>query len=138
MTYPGITFPPNLSDLVKYNFEPLLANFRIDTKGWAPLFLSLWGKANVIKMTCAPEFNYLLQALVAFFYGITTPKTKITDTAEASGSQWVGSPKPQILPPSIQSQTHGTLVFGSRESPTLVRPREWFMWPTLSSAFHRS
>lgn len=62
MTYLGITFPPRLSDFVKCNFEPLLANLRIDIERWAPLFLSLWGKVNVIKMTCAPKFNYLLQA----------------------------------------------------------------------------
>lgn len=30
---------------------------------WFPLFLSLWGKANVIKMIWAHRFNYLLQAL---------------------------------------------------------------------------
>ncbi len=28
-----------------------------------PLFLSLWGKANVLKMTCVPKFNCMLQAL---------------------------------------------------------------------------
>lgn len=84
MTYLGITFPLNFSDMIKCNFEPLLENFKTDTERWAPLFLSLWGKANVIKMTCAPKFNYMLQALpvkipqayfkqlpVALFCGIT-------------------------------------------------------------------
>lgn len=43
--------------------DPLLNQLKADTERWAPLFLSLWGKANVLKMTCAPKINYLLQAL---------------------------------------------------------------------------
>ena len=61
--YLGITFPPKLEDLVKVNFEPLLDKIRIDVERWSSLYLSMWGKANIIKMNCAPRLNYLLQAL---------------------------------------------------------------------------
>ena len=61
--YLGITFPPVLDDLVKINVEPLLEKIRTDAERWSSLFLSMWGKANVIKMNCAPRFNYLLQSL---------------------------------------------------------------------------
>ena len=60
--YLGILFPPSLMDLTRVNFEPLLDKFKIDIERWSPMFLSLWGKANVIKMNCTPKFNYLLQA----------------------------------------------------------------------------
>ena len=63
LKYLGITFPPNLADLVKINFEPLLDKLRTDVERWSSLFLSMWGKANIIKMNCAPRLNYLLQAL---------------------------------------------------------------------------
>ena len=61
--YLGILFPSSLNDLVQVNFEPLMNKFKIDIERWSPLFLSLWGKVNVIKMNCTPKFNYLLQAL---------------------------------------------------------------------------
>lgn len=63
ITYLGITFPPNLRNLVQVNFEPCLNRFKADIDRWAPLYLSLWGKVNIIKMNCVPKFHYLLQAL---------------------------------------------------------------------------
>ena len=60
--YLGVLFPPQLSDLIRVNFEPLLDKFKSDIERWSPLYLSLWGKANVIKMNCAPKFNYILQS----------------------------------------------------------------------------
>lgn len=59
----GVIIPPKLADLIKVNIEPALNQFEADIERWAPLFLSLWGKANVLKMTCVPKFNYILQAL---------------------------------------------------------------------------
>uniref|UniRef100_A0A3P9MG76 Reverse transcriptase zinc-binding domain-containing protein n=1 Tax=Oryzias latipes TaxID=8090 RepID=A0A3P9MG76_ORYLA len=61
--YLGITFPPYLSNLVKINIEPLLDRMKIDIERWSQLYLSMWGKVNIIKMVCTPKFNYLLQAL---------------------------------------------------------------------------
>ena len=61
--YLGIIFPSKLDELVKINFEPLLDKIRTDVERWSSLFLSMWGKANIIKMNCAPRLNYLLQAL---------------------------------------------------------------------------
>lgn len=63
ITYLGIVFPTNLRCLVQVNFEPCLKRFRADIGRWSPLFLSLWGKTNVIKMISVPRFHYLLQAL---------------------------------------------------------------------------
>lgn len=63
ITYLGVLFPPQLSDFVRVHFETLLEKFKADIERWSPLFLSLWGKANVLKMNCAPKFNYLLHAL---------------------------------------------------------------------------
>uniref|UniRef100_A0A669DHM2 Reverse transcriptase domain-containing protein n=1 Tax=Oreochromis niloticus TaxID=8128 RepID=A0A669DHM2_ORENI len=61
--YLGVTFPPHLSDLIKINFEPLLSDMKINIDRWSQMYLSMWGKVNVIKMVCTPKFNYLLQAL---------------------------------------------------------------------------
>lgn len=61
--YLGILFPYSLSDIIRLNFEPLLNKFQADIERWSPLYLSLWGKINVIKMISAPRFNYVLQAL---------------------------------------------------------------------------
>lgn len=61
--YLGLTIPPQLSDLVRINFEPLLEKFKSDIERWTPLFLSFRGKGNVLKMNCVPKFNYLLQSL---------------------------------------------------------------------------
>ena len=61
--YLGITFPRQLNNLVKVNFDPLLAKISADVERWTPLFLSLWGKVNVLKMNCIPKVNYLLQSL---------------------------------------------------------------------------
>ncbi len=61
--YLGLIFPPQLSDLVRVNIEPLLEEFKNNIERWSPLHLSLWGKANVIKMNCIPKLNYLLQSL---------------------------------------------------------------------------
>lgn len=57
ITYLGIVFPPNLRSLVQVNFEPSLKRFRADIDRWSPLFLSLWGKTNAIKMISVPKFQ---------------------------------------------------------------------------------
>ena len=61
--YFGILFPFNLSDIMKVNIEPLLENVKLDIESWSPLHLSLWAKANVLKMSVAPKFNSILQSL---------------------------------------------------------------------------
>lgn len=61
--YLGIRFPPKISDIMKVNMEPLLEKFKLDIERWSPLHLSLWAKANVLKMTGAPKFNYIIQSL---------------------------------------------------------------------------
>lgn len=61
--YLGILFPRQINDIVRLNFDPLLEKISADVERWAPLFLSLWGKVNVLKMNCIPKVNYLLQSL---------------------------------------------------------------------------
>lgn len=61
--YLGIIFPRYLKDIVKCNFDPLLDKISRDMERWSPLYLSLWGKVNIIKMNSAPKLNYLLQSL---------------------------------------------------------------------------
>lgn len=61
--YLGIIFPPKLTDLMKINIEPLLDQMKTDVERWNQLFLSMWGRVNIIKMVCTPKFNYLLQTL---------------------------------------------------------------------------
>lgn len=63
ITYLGILFPPQLKDLVKVNFDPLLNKISCDVTRWATLNLSMTGKVNVIKMNCIPKLNYLIQSL---------------------------------------------------------------------------
>lgn len=61
--YLGILFPPQLKDLVKLNFDPLLHKISCDLDRWAVLKLSMVGKVNVIKMNCVPKLNYLIHSL---------------------------------------------------------------------------
>ncbi|KAL2085077.1 hypothetical protein ACEWY4_018397 [Coilia grayii] len=67
--YLGILFPPNLVNIMKVNMDPLLESFKLDIDRWSPLRLSLWAKANILKMTVAPKFNYILQSLPVTFPG---------------------------------------------------------------------
>lgn len=63
MRYLGVLFPPVLDDIIKMNFDPLIEKLSIDIKRWSSLYLSIWGKVNVIKMNCISRINYLLQSL---------------------------------------------------------------------------
>ena len=64
--YLGILFPQKISDIVKVNFDPLLENISTDVDRWSSLYLSLWGKVNVLKMNCIPRINYFLSSLPIF------------------------------------------------------------------------
>lgn len=61
--YLGILSPRQLDKIVQCNFEPLLEKISVDLERWSPLYLSLWGKVNIIKMNCSARVNYLLQSL---------------------------------------------------------------------------
>ena len=63
LKYLGILFPPQFDNVIKVNFDPLIQRLDIDVKRWSPLYLSLWGKVNVIKLNCVPRINYLLHSL---------------------------------------------------------------------------
>ncbi len=63
LKYLGIIFPPDSGDIMKEDFDPLIQRLDIDVKCWSPLYLSLWGKVNVIKLNCVPRINYLFQSL---------------------------------------------------------------------------
>ena len=63
LKYLGILFPSKMNEIVERNFDPLLRKISLDTDRWSTLFLSLWGKVNVLKMNCVPKLNYLLQSL---------------------------------------------------------------------------
>lgn len=63
INYLGILFPSEIADIMKVNMEPLLEKFKLDIERWSPLHLSLWAKANILKMTVAPKFNYIIQSL---------------------------------------------------------------------------
>ena len=60
MKYLCILFP-HQND--QNNLDPLFNKISLDTDRWSPLFLSLWGKGNILKMNCFPRLNYLLQCL---------------------------------------------------------------------------
>lgn len=61
--YLDILFLSKIEDIVEKNFDPLLRKMSCDVERWASLFLSLWGKVNVLKINCIPKLNYLLQSL---------------------------------------------------------------------------
>lgn len=63
LRYLGVVFPSDLSDIVKLNIEPVLLKFAEDIKRWERLHLSLWAKANILKMTVVPKFNYIMHSL---------------------------------------------------------------------------
>lgn len=61
--YLGVLLPPQLKDLIKVNFNPLLYKITCDTSRWATLNLSMVGKVSVVKMNCVPKLNYLIHTI---------------------------------------------------------------------------
>lgn len=67
--YLGITVTRNFSDLYKQNFIKLLTQTKQDLSNWSPLFLSLIGRVNTIKMSVLPKYLYIFQCLPVFISG---------------------------------------------------------------------
>lgn len=61
--YLGILFPPQLKDLVKVNYDPVIQKISCDINRWETLNLSMVGKVNVVKTNCVPKINYLIPSL---------------------------------------------------------------------------
>lgn len=59
----GILFPQQTGKIIEKILDPLLKKISLDTERWSPLFLSIWGKVNVLKMNCIPRLTYVLQCL---------------------------------------------------------------------------
>ena len=63
MKYLAIILNPGLANMIKDNFEPLLQKIQLLFKGWDKHLISLWGRAQVIKMVVAPKLIYTLSML---------------------------------------------------------------------------
>ena len=64
--YLGIWITRNHKDLYSANYEPLLLHLRRELERWSPLYLSLMGRINTVKMTILPKFLYVFQSLPVF------------------------------------------------------------------------
>lgn len=62
-TYLGINVSPNLAELWKLNFSPLLKKIKRDLERWHELPLSFMGHIGLIKMNIFPRLLYPLQML---------------------------------------------------------------------------
>uniref|UniRef100_A0A671TVA8 Reverse transcriptase domain-containing protein n=1 Tax=Sparus aurata TaxID=8175 RepID=A0A671TVA8_SPAAU len=63
MKYLGILLNPELVNMIKDNFDPLLQKIQLLFKAWDKLLISLWGRVQVIKMMVAPKLIYPLSML---------------------------------------------------------------------------
>lgn len=61
--YLGISFSPNLSDLIQLNFIPLLKKIENDLIRWRNLPISLLEKVATVKMMVLPKLNYLFSMI---------------------------------------------------------------------------
>lgn len=57
--YLGTHLRPNLENILNLNKVPLLQKLQTKLDSWKKIMLTLWGKINIIKMTIAPQFNYI-------------------------------------------------------------------------------
>ena len=63
MTYLGIRLSQNLDELPLLNFNPVLGKIKANLEKWEKIRLTLWGKVNIVKISVAPQFNYLVMML---------------------------------------------------------------------------
>uniref|UniRef100_A0A667XFI8 Reverse transcriptase domain-containing protein n=1 Tax=Myripristis murdjan TaxID=586833 RepID=A0A667XFI8_9TELE len=63
MKYLGIKIQAPIDKLVEINAPDLLKTIRDDTKRWAVLPLSLWGRSEVIKMNLLPRLTFLMSSI---------------------------------------------------------------------------
>lgn len=64
--YLGINVSPNLKELFKINYTPLLSKIKEELEFWTLLPISFIGRINIIKMNVLPRFNYLFQSLPCY------------------------------------------------------------------------
>lgn len=64
--YLGITITREICDLFKENFTKLQLKIQQELSRWSPLFLSLVGRVNVVKMSILPRYLYLFQSLPVY------------------------------------------------------------------------
>uniref|UniRef100_A0A3B3HJQ5 Reverse transcriptase domain-containing protein n=1 Tax=Oryzias latipes TaxID=8090 RepID=A0A3B3HJQ5_ORYLA len=64
--YLGITVTQKPCDLFKENFGKLQVTIQQDLAKWSPLYLSLVGRVNVVKMSVLPRFLYLFQSIPVY------------------------------------------------------------------------
>lgn len=65
-TYLGITITRKYSSLFKENFLTLINQVKQSLMQWSPLWISLIGRINSIKMNILPKFLYLFQSIPIF------------------------------------------------------------------------
>lgn len=63
ITYLGVHFSPNISDLFELNFTSVLKTTENDLKCWKNLSLSIIGRIATIKMSVLPKINYLFRMI---------------------------------------------------------------------------
>ena len=68
-SYLGVTVTKNFKDLFRQNLGKLLIQTKQDLANWNPLYLSIIGRVNAIKMTVLPKYLYLFQCLPVFIPG---------------------------------------------------------------------
>uniref|UniRef100_A0A668ALJ7 Reverse transcriptase domain-containing protein n=1 Tax=Myripristis murdjan TaxID=586833 RepID=A0A668ALJ7_9TELE len=66
MKYLGIKIRSPINEILELNAKPLLNNIKEDLKRWSALPLSLWGRAEVLKMNVLPRLNFLVSSIPLF------------------------------------------------------------------------
>lgn len=63
MKYLGIYLTPNLSDLFRHNFLPLLNQIKSDLQKWSQIAHTWLGRIGVVKMNILPRLLFLFQMI---------------------------------------------------------------------------
>uniref|UniRef100_A0A3Q3BAI7 Reverse transcriptase domain-containing protein n=1 Tax=Kryptolebias marmoratus TaxID=37003 RepID=A0A3Q3BAI7_KRYMA len=63
LTYLGIKITPNIDDLVRANYTPVVNSIMESLDRWSTLPISMIGRINILKMIVLPKFLYLFQAI---------------------------------------------------------------------------
>lgn len=63
MRYLGINIKSPIDNTVELNFTMLLKTIKEDLQRWSNLPISIWGKAEILKMNILPRFSFLFSSI---------------------------------------------------------------------------
>lgn len=117
LKYLGILLNPGLENVIRDNFEPTINKISLLLQGWDKLQISLWGRAQAVKMIITPKLNYLFNLLP-----LTVPQSMFkTIDKMVSNFIWAGK-RPRMTLKKLQAKTE----YGGLRLPNMQLYKEAF------------